>query len=210
MASPSSVKRSYFSGIINLVSKIAEHNVCHAAYQQDIFFVQAFEAGNIDCGLVLDQRKADLLDYTTLNTERLMLFTEYGVQKSTPIIPLEIKSANPCFQHTGNALTTWCFSNEQWKKAEVAILVSIKDPKSIGMVPMKILRRNDKSRSPMFNCLSREKRTWLSSISIRPMWTLHPLAAFPPELAPFMLPLDELGQAFGDIKQMNLDQSNIW
>lgn len=207
----SKAERAYNGILSKMAATILEFHICHKASRQDPFFIQAFEGGQVDCGLILESSQTrDGPGSTSPNSQRLMHYTKYGIEKNLPILPGEIKSATPCSDKSGCLKVMWEFTKQQWDKAAIVILGSIKDVNVIAMLPMAILHHIRASELPLFRIAVYEDFVQVESTKVRPIWTLHPLAAFPAELAPFLLPLNQVGQMCNNIKNAWAEGSSLW
>ena len=183
--------RTYTITIRNHVAFCAQALVCQVATETSPFFVTAFEGGRNDGGIRLGSPAVseDATDrfFETVDRE----------SRTKDLVTVDVKSIAPMADTRGEAVY-WAaeFTPAQLKSCQVAILTATKDPGYVAVVPMYCLHQR-----PMAP-LSKGKRH--NTQNIRPVWTLHPLPAFPPEFAPFIRPLSQLEEALTNIRDITI------
>ena len=183
------ILRSYTSIIRLQVAYCSQAQVCQVATEANPFFVAAFEGGRNDGGIRLGSPSVseDI-------TERFFDTVE-GETSTKNLVPVDIKSIAPMADTRGEAVYWRAeFTFAQLESCQVAILTAAKDPGYVAVVPMYCFRQRPMPLSPM----GRRHNTQ----NIRPVWTLHPLPAFPPEFAPFIRPLSQLEEALTNIRDI--------
>lgn len=185
------ILRSYSIALRNQVAYSAQAQVCQVATAANPFFVTSFEGGGNDGGIRLGSPSVgeDITDR--------FFDTVKGDTSTRDLVPVDIKSIAPKADNRGEAVV-WLFelTGSQSKSCQVAILVAAKDPGYVAVVPVYCLRqrRMTPSGSKMRN----------HTQHIRPVWTLHPLPAFPPEFAPFIRPISQLGEALTNVRDITI------
>ena len=191
---PTGFLKCYLGTIRNQVAYCLQAQVCQVATETNPHFVTSFEGGRNDGGVLLGSIAIgdDITEryVTTVDTDN-------GEQD---VVTVEVKSLSP--RADTNKSVTWGyrFTQSQLDSCQAVILISPKDPDYVALVPIHCIRHNERST-----------RTVFVSQPFRPLWTLHPLPAFPPELAPFIRPLAQLGEALAhmrDVTNASLQASN--
>ena len=192
--------RSYARATRNQVAFFSEARVCEIARSADEIsriFVKAFEGGRIDCGVY--QGPMQLPDNPT---EKLFAVLKAGINEKN-VLPVELKDFAPC-RHKGGIHWQFTLSELQAKTCQAVIISAAKDPNFIVFLPTYYIRR------PLLEGRAKDKTTCIYSKPFRPYWTLQQLPAFPPELAPFMIPISSVGQALANMRAFGLRTSDMW
>ena len=86
--------------------------------------------------------------------------------------------------------------------SSACVITTLREPGYIVLLPVYYLRQrgHPTEYSP----------SGFSFTGFRPLWTLHPLSAFPSALTPFALPILELGQALTDMSACSMGSAPLW
>ena len=104
--------------------------------------------------------------------------------------------------HYGTARWSLSLTPQQMRTCQALIITTPKEPDFVILLPAHYIRQKKEAhKDGSANFFTR---------GFRPLWTLHPLPAFPPELTPFVLPLSELGQAVADMRDYITGAANEW
>ncbi|KAL8799106.1 MAG: hypothetical protein Q9182_006139 [Xanthomendoza sp. 2 TL-2023] len=145
------------------------------------------------------------------------------------VIPGDLKTYSPIHDSNGNVVWHFQLSRDQCRTSQFIILMSFQEPAYVALIPMTYISQRLK-RSPAGgkmeqrpaafqvehqrgreeNSVARREGTVTIQDHCRPLWTLHPIAGFAPELAPFMLPLARLDQALENIYQYTIGAAKEW
>ena len=164
------------------------------------YVVRSPEGGNNDLGLLIDEE-----DPQGLNRDSTIRFMELLGRPvgSKHIVPLDIKCIMPC---TCQGSANWILhlKAEQEKTCQALIIASPQEPNFVILLPVRYLRRIKKaSRTP-------EGDAAYTFGGPRPLWTLHPIPAFPPQLTPFVLPFAGLREAIADMRDYATGSVDHW
>ena len=172
--------------ILTQIAYLAESRVCKAAgHNQN--FLRAFEGGQHDCGLF---KGSPSLGGGTLTSKIFKLSRSYNDEDDL-IIPLEVKNPGPTGDYQRNVSWRFEITESQVNRCQALIITSPKEPGFVVLLPMHYHRQRAVN-------LQRGGGTY------RPLWSLHPLPAFPPEWSPFVLPMSQLVNALTNM----LDYAN--
>ncbi|KAI4252931.1 MAG: hypothetical protein LQ352_004003 [Teloschistes flavicans] len=168
--------------VIGLAQSLSEARVFSHATSR--LFLQGLEGGINDCGLFVGEE----LPAGDTATDRM-----FEVQASSPnkptVIPLDIKMYSPIADPLGNIHLTYRLSDE----SQGLIILSHTEPSFVALVPIDYI----------------SQQIWTIG-NIRPLWTLHPVPAFWPELWPFILPFQGLNNALAAMRNFHLGRDEEW
>ncbi|KAL8991011.1 MAG: hypothetical protein Q9177_000468 [Variospora cf. flavescens] len=184
-----------FNGAIQAqVLALAEYQVArHASSNPN--FVRAAEGGVFDCGIwVGDEALVGSM------TDKFFQITSSNRRS---VVPAEIKSVTPKSDHKGNVWWRINLSAVQYDRGGAVFITSPYEPDFVAVVPMEYIRRRTTRRSG-------DRIQLLEFKGFRPDWTLNAMPAFPPELHPFMMPINRLGDAVGAIRDFTRGTSQSW
>ncbi|KAL8883029.1 MAG: hypothetical protein Q9198_000067 [Flavoplaca austrocitrina] len=175
---------SYHGATTAQVGAKAEAITCENAAAQTEYFIKAFEGGQLDCGLSLEDRVFP----ASSPTNRVFAAFDSGAG-SVLMIGIECKDLGPHSDGWGNVKWGIGMSDVQWEHVQVVIISSgAYEPEMVVVLPRHYLYQ------------PRPKGSY-GMRGFRAYWILHPLPAFPPELAPFIVPLTRLGEALEAIRK---------
>lgn len=197
-ASTDALTRTYAGSLRVQVAYLSEARICEIAGKADEIspnFVKAFEGGRVDCGVY--QGPTRLPDDST---KKQFAVSEADTNEKT-ILPVDLKDIAPvCHKEA----IYWIIhvSVNQAKTCQAIIINAAKDPDFIAVLPIHYIRHH----------LLEVSRTGkhIYSKPFRPLWTLQQLPAFPPELAPFMIPTSSVGQLLANMRAFDSETSNVW
>ncbi|KAL9034962.1 MAG: hypothetical protein Q9180_005116 [Flavoplaca navasiana] len=161
-------------------------------------FLRGFEGGINDCGLYVgDQTLSD----GTQTDKMFELDERYRDSRENPVLPIEIKTISP--KGNGDANMSWSlgFSRKQYDTCQAVLVNTVKEPDLIALIPMYYIRQ--RIRTPA-------KDGDKIADHIRPLWTIHPAQAYPPEMAPFILPIAMLGRALENMRDYAIGATKLW
>ena len=181
---------SYSKAVRNYTAYLAEAQVCNIASQSCPSFIRSFEGGVTDCGLNTSLERLSILE---------------ADDSRARVIPIEVKNIAPMPDHKGNLYWVYTFTRLQTQHCQIVIVTAAKDPQHVALLPLYYFR---KRHSEQFQ--GKQERVPLYSCTLRPRWLLHSMPAYPAELAPFILPIDDLGQALKDVQLYATGQVNVW
>ena len=133
-------------------------------------------------------------------TERLFAAMDIDDGKAQ-VLPIEVKCPAARADEKANVYWTVDFRASQVDTCQIVIVSSIAERAFVAMFPMQVLRErmpNLERGRP-----GTTQRRYLSA-AFRARWQLHSLPPFPPEWAPFILPIDTLGSALARIRADSL------
>lgn len=182
---PPHILRSYETTMQNLVAYNTQTLVCQVATKTNAFFVASFEGERNDGGVLLGSPAVgdDITERYFNNIE--------ADSEQVDTVTVDVKSIAPIVNHNKTVFWRYTFTPAQLGSCQAVIFISAKDPDYVALVPM--------------HCLRHEKqltRLEFASQNIRPLWTLHPPPGFPPELAPFMRSLSQLGEGLANMRDV--------
>ena len=198
MADDKSRLLSYTNATRTYVAFSSEARICGIAHQHCPSFVRAFEGGVTDCGLYMGLRNPD----GDLADKVLSVLEAKDPQGR--VIPIEAKDLAPITDLKANVYWIYHFTKRQAEHCQVAIISVAKDPEYVALLPLHYYRKRGRmtddsnGQVPIYSCL------------LRPRWLLHSVPAFPPELAPFILPINDLSQALENIYTYAIGHKNDW
>ena len=214
--------RGYRSYTRIMVAAISEAHISRMALDQTPHFVRAFEGGRADGGILaqgsgLQGSAADrLLALGLLDT----VVTSSGGQMNeragdavqaqrgnnhVQCFGVDFKSISPCYD--GKRFVSWPFhfTKAQWHSCEAVVLTSSQEADYVALLPMGYIRAAKSGVDfPKVGALCIYGR------GFQPQWILQALPAFPPELAPFMLPSSRLGVAFDSLRSSAGGRVGTW
>ena len=161
-------------------------------------FLRGFEGGINDCGLYVgDQTLSD----GTQTDKMFELDKLYRTSHEKPVLPIEIKTISP--KGNGNANMAWSlsFSRKQYDTCQAVLVNTVKEPDLIALIPMHYIRQRIGNPA--------EDGDKIADF-IRPLWTIHPAQAYPPEMAPFILPIAMLGRALESMRDYAVGATKQW
>lgn len=193
--------RTFFSSMVQVASELGESALSSTVSVGGTNIVRAPEGGRHDCGWYTGSRPLP-----ASGIERLLTISQDGDDQRAQIIPLDVKSNLPRTSADGEVTWKFKFTALQWKHCQAALLFSIKDPNFLALIP----RAYFKGTYNIFTVQGSVEYPVASSKGIRPLWTLHPFPAFPPELAPFILPRKDLPKALTDMQAYSQGRTESW
>ncbi|KAL9023902.1 MAG: hypothetical protein Q9180_008069, partial [Flavoplaca navasiana] len=171
--------RSFGAAVKQQYLCLVESTICRAV--DNPHFIRAFEGGRNDCGMFLEDQ-----GLTGTLTERFFR----AVDRNAPIILLEIKTVSPVADNRGNISWKIEFSTDQLRSCQAVLVASTAAPDFVALIPMHLIKK---------------RKDLKKGIAIyetyRPLWSIHPPPPFPPEFAPFLVPLNQLGRALERMRE---------
>ena len=146
--------------------------------------LRSFEGGIDDCDLFVGNRS--MIDTTI---DRLFEL-QHSYDDDKIIVSLKIKDISPAADFKRNILWRLAFSEKQIETCQIVIITASQESHFVALMPTYYLHRRKTST---------HNRTHFCD-SYRSMWTLHPLFAFPPEMAPFILSIAQLKGALESMR----------
>jgi len=190
--------KSYNSAILTMVAFSAEARVCAITAQANPYFVRAFEGGGADCVVCT---KSDELEGSSADRTFAMLDSIDRGDPEKGLIAIECKNISPRTDQEANILWTFVLTEYQRRYCQLVILTSARDPDFVVGLPMRYID---------LKFPNRRGDTEITFYGLRALWTLHSVPAFPPELAPFTLPLVRLGDALAQVRDFANGVQESW
>lgn len=188
---PTARIRSYNTTTYVHTAYLAERQVCQAAMETNGHFVRSFEGGHNDGGLLQSRQTVQ-----GSATERLFAAMDMDDGKAQ-VLPIEVKCPTARADDKSNIYWTVDFRHSQFSTCQIVIVSSIVERGFVAVFPMEIIRE----RIPKIeHGHPGNRKIRYMSASFRVMWQLHSIPAFPPEWAPFILPMPALGSALARIR----------
>lgn len=155
------------------------------------------ESGENDFGIVVDGEYPEGLQGDGISKFAQLVDIS---EDSKPIVPLDVKSMMP--KSTQGAIA-WAvtLTGQQRRTCQALIILSPREPNFCVFLPVYYLRQR---RSPA------DFRVDFRIRGFQPLWTLHPLPAFPPDLTPFVTPLSKLKQTVIDMRNFVTGTATRW
>ncbi|KAL8958248.1 MAG: hypothetical protein Q9193_004655 [Seirophora villosa] len=165
--------------------------------------LRGLEGATLDGGLYVGDEDLDAsLTMRSLGLTRRL--NDRDDESALVVVPFENKDVSAIALSWARVVWRFSWTNdEQRDRCQFIVLTSAKDPHYAAFLPMHFYRERDKKiGDTAARC----------SDSILPRWTVHPLAAFSGDLAPFMVPLSTSGRrtAFGDIRSFAMGRAEHW
>ncbi|KAL8680694.1 MAG: hypothetical protein Q9186_003134 [Xanthomendoza sp. 1 TL-2023] len=178
------IKSSYHRATNAQVASLAEATTCINAARQSEHFISGFEGSQVDWALSL----MDTVFASSSPTNRVFAVFESNL-KRLKIIGGECKDMGPRSDSRGNLYWIFKMRPAQWQHTQFLIISSSYDRGMVVVLPRHYLYRksNDAEQYRIRG--------------FRAYWILHALPAFPPEYAPFVVPLARLGEALEAIRR---------
>ncbi len=190
-----SLVRGFNAAIMGQTVALSEYRVAlHASSNPN--FLTSFDGGACDCGVWVGEEPL-----AGSNTDKLFKLRNSHL---TAIVPLDIKTAIPKADLKGNIIWAMTFTVKQYHLCGAIILTSPYEPDFVALIPMEYIRRR------MGQALLGDCRLEMAFKGVRPAWTLLPLPPFPPEIAPYMMPLGQLGNAIAGIRNFTRGTFPAW
>lgn len=170
----------FLSAVRGQVAHLAEASVFRAVEGYP-WVLRAVDGGANDGGIYVGRQ--------ALGSSLISRILGLSDLQEAQVVPFEIKNWAPCTDTWGGVFWRISFSERQLESCQFVIITSAQDCSYVALLPMHLW-------------LERVNTHGLGAVSdaIRPLWTIHPLPAFPPEMAPFMLPLSQLGEALDGVR----------
>lgn len=161
------------------------------------YIIWSPESGNNDFGILIGDEYPEGLDGDGIS--KLVKLIDSG-ENSKIVVPMDVKCIMPM---TIRETATWGvkLTPEQRRTCQAVIITTPKEPQFVVLLPVYYLRQREVGGKKSTIC-------WFPGP--RPMWTLHPLPAFPPELTPFILPFPGLPQALADARDYSTGSATQW
>ncbi|KAL8814693.1 MAG: hypothetical protein Q9223_006100 [Gallowayella weberi] len=222
---------NFLGVLINACTALSESRFFEVAKHRRL--IRAGESGKNDLA-IFTTSNAVLGDTTATTADKFFALgqnhTGYPV-----VIPGDLKTYSPIHDSNGNVVWHFNMSRDQCRTSQFIILMSFQEPTYVALIPMtyihqRLKRSHAKSEAERKATADqvahqrgreeepvarRKAATELKGKAgtgdhCRPLWTLHPIAGFAPELAPFMLPLARLDQALESIYQYAIGATEEW
>ncbi|KAL8985388.1 MAG: hypothetical protein Q9205_000879 [Flavoplaca limonia] len=179
------VKSSYHEATRTQVGALAEAITCHVAATSNDHFIKGFEGSQVDFALSLHDTVFE--GSSPMNR----VFSVFGPGAGPiQIIPGECKDIGPRSTENGNLGWGINFTDPQWEHTQFVIVSSSYERDMVVVLPICYIYRPKGGQ-----------RFLLKLTGFRAFWILHQLPAFPPEYAPFVVPLTRLGEVLENIRQ---------
>ena len=163
------------------------------------YAIRSPEGGDNDLGLLISEEDPHDLDKNS--TSRFMQLRNLPAG-SKNIVPFDVKSLIAMPYH-GTAVWRVGLTPHQVKTCQALIITNPKEPNFVIVLPIQHLHGIEKTVRP-------DTSTDYIFTGPRPLWTLHPLPAFPPQLTPFVLPLTSLPKAIDDMRGYATGSMEHW
>lgn len=185
--------RAYQSGLLNIVAFLSEARIRQLAGEQVDFFVEGPEGSTNDAAIFVGSE--------TLPTASGPATTWFvGLpphRRKKTLAALDIKSfAAKCDNKRGTFFSIHIQPGQR-RSCQALIVVSPKEPDFVVLIPMHYLPATTQSDI-------------IDSLGMRPLWTLHPLPAFPPEYTAFVTPVAQLGLRLENMRAYYNKSSDTW
>ena len=190
---------------LSQVASLAEFRVARALVGDggpsggESYIVRSPEGGDNDLGLLIGEEDPQGLNRDS--TIRFMQLISLNVE-SNHIVPLDIKSMMPTLDH-GSAHWRLNLTPRQLKTCQALIIITPEEPNFVILLPIQYLCGAKVWYTPDGGAL-------YSFTGPRPLWTLHPIPAFPPKLTPFVLPFSGLREAVEDMRDYATGSVGQW
>ena len=189
--------RSYISSFrSNLIGTVAEALVSEVALgssQSHDFFIKAFEGGRMDLGLYLGSEPV-----TGTATDRLYWLLKHK-SRTLCIYPGDVKHFSATTDDHGGLYWRLCLTESQAKDCQFLVVISAADSHTVALIPT----------AGYQDRLTPTVKTIYTS-TIRWFHLSQALPAFPPQWAPVLLPLSQLGEALANMRAFVLGESAQW
>lgn len=187
--------REYANGLQSLVAFLAEARIRQLAAEKVDFFVEGLEAGVNDCAIYAGPGTLQ-----NRGGAAHTLFVQLPSHRGEKVFgPLDLKLCTARSDSKKGIQFAIHINPGQRLSCQAIIIVSPKEPDFAILVPLIYLpERNSEIRETVV----------LSSF--RPLWTLYPLPAFPPEYTPFIFPLAWVQSALEDMQAYFNRSSDLW
>ena len=205
-----------------MVAAISEAHICKLALDQTPYFVRAFEGGRADGGILvegsgLQGSTADrllalgLLGKVVSSSGGPMIERTGGVVEGkkrkdrVKCFAVEVKHISPRFD--GKRFLCWPihFRKPQWDTCVAVILTSSREADYVALLPLGCIRAAGADVK-----LANNGALCVYGRGFQPQWMLQALPAFPPELAPFMLPSSRLRVVFDSLRSSAGGKVGAW
>ena len=185
--------RAYQFGLVGIVAFLGEARIRERAVGQVDFFVEGPEASKNDAAIVVGPE--------TVQTQVSAAYTVFKALEAyrfkSVLAALDIKTATAKCDNQRGTCFTFSVQPGQRRACEALIVVSPKEPDFVLLIPMHYL--------PEVN-----KYDITEIPAARPLWTLHPLPAFPAQYVVFATPVAQLGRRLEDMRAYSNGSSNAW
>ncbi|KAI4273778.1 MAG: hypothetical protein LQ337_004410 [Flavoplaca oasis] len=169
-------------------------------------FLRAFEGGIVDCGLFLGN---ELPGGSPID---ILFQLQLSCGEEPLIVGLEVKAfVHIAADNAGNVTYYLAFASQaQYDAAEALVITSPSEPDFVALVPMRYIRlRVEKLQEKRKKKNDRYSHEEIFDYH-RPLWILHKLPAFCPELRPFMLRAVQLGGALHNMREYAKGNIEEW
>ena len=185
--------REYQGGLLKVVAFLSEARIRECAVQQVDFFIEGPEGSENDGAIVVGPETLQTREGAA-NT----WFVELEAHgRKIALAALDIKSFTAkCDSKRGTCFTIH-FQPGQMRTCQAVIVVSPKEPDFVLLIPVHYL--------PVKNI-----GDMVDLLGVRPLWTLHPLPAFPPEYTAFVTPVAQLGLRLKNMRAYCNQSSDAW
>ena len=185
--------REYQGGLLNIVAFLSEARIRESAVKQVDFFIEGPEGSENDAAIFVGPE--------TLQTRQGVantLFVELEAHKrKSALAALDIKSfAAKCDSKRGTFFTIHIQPGQR-RTCQALIVVSPKEPDFVLLIPFHYLPETTQADV-------------LDLLALRPLWTLHPLPAFPAEYTAFVTPVVQLGRRLENMRAYFNQTSETW
>ena len=185
--------REYQGGLLNIIAFLSEARIRECAVKQVDFFIEGPEGSENDAAIFVGPE--------TLRTREGAANTLFGelsaYERKSVLAALDIKSLTArCDSKIGTCFTIHLQPGQR-RTCRAVIVVSPKEPDFVLLIPVHYLPETNKADT-------------LEVTAVRPLWTLHPISAFPPEYTAFVTPVAQLGCRLENMRAYFNHTSDAW
>ncbi|KAM0796555.1 hypothetical protein BDR22DRAFT_825007 [Usnea florida] len=185
--------REYQRGLLIIVAFLSEARIRECAVKQVDFFVEAPEASDNDAAILVRPQ--------TLQTRESAAETWFveleAHREKIAVAALDIKSFTAKCDSKRGVFFSLKVQAGQRRACQALIVVSPKEPDFVLLIPLHYLPERNQDDA-------------INITSIRPLWTLHPLPAFPAEYTAFVTPVAQLGLRLQNMRAYYNQSSDAW
>lgn len=186
--------QEYANAFQTHVAYLCEARIRQLAVEQVDFFVESYEGGLNDGALYVGSGT-----FQNKGGAAHTLFVQLSKHHGEKVLaPLDVKRCTPKCDSKRGVQFYIKISPGQRQSCQALILVSPKEPDFVGLIPFHYLPSKGTVEDGV------------SFAPIRPLWTLHPLPAFPPEYTSFIFPVQQLGNRLENMRAYFDRSSNVW
>ena len=151
------------------------------------------ESAANDFGILVNSRHPEGFQGHALRKFVQLVDTSKGLK---PIVPLDVKNMMP---RSVYGAINWGIrlTSQQKRTCQALIILSPSEPNFCIFLPVHYVRQRNSGID-------------VNVRGFQPLWTLHPLPAFPPHYAPFVTPLSELKQTVTDMRDFATGAATQW